>query len=123
MNKLKLLVVLCLSFALHSGYQWLDAPTDGSDCLVYIPESISPNGDGINDIFFIETACEYKNYKLRIYDFKQRLVFESRNAAQVWDGSDHGIPLPQGYYTWILSFTLEENGDLIREKGKFALVR
>ena len=123
MNKLTLLLLLCSSFFVNSGSLAPGVPTNGEDCMVYIPESISPNGDGINDLFFIETACEYKNYSLRIFSTKNKLVFESIDASQLWDGSENGSPLPQGYYTWVLSFTMASNGDLVKEKGRIALIR
>lgn len=125
MNKLSLLALLCSLLLLGSSFDFYANPGFEADveCVVSIPESISPNGDGINDWFFIKTACQYDTYSLTIKDNRKRVVFETHNPRQVWDGSENGIPLPQGYYFWDLKFKIVHNGSMVQEKGEIALIR
>ena len=58
-----------------------------ASCLV-IPNAISPNGDGFNDLWIIEGLELYPNVELRIFDRWGSRVFHSGNAADnPWDGS------------------------------------
>lgn len=123
MNKLYLTAVLCSLLLIGSSFDICPAPVADGECVVSIPESISPNGDGINDLFFIKTACRYESYSLKILDNHKRVVFESGDPRMVWDGSENGVPLPQGYYSWILKFKTRNDGSLVQEKGEIALIR
>ncbi|MEO0895145.1 MAG: gliding motility-associated C-terminal domain-containing protein [Bacteroidota bacterium] len=123
MTKLLNLILLCALSFLTVGSITVDKPTTGDECLVYIPETISPNGDGFNDWFLLEPTCEVKDYTLRIYTSSKRLVFESYTTEELWDGSESGSPLPQGHYSWELRLVKKENGDVINEKGKITLIR
>lgn len=71
-----------------------------------MPEGISPDGDGLNDVFFIKNIEFYPENLLLIYnrwgDEVQR--FESYNNQ--WDGNNKsGRPLPAGTYYVILQLT------------------
>ena len=58
-----------------------------ASCLM-IPNAISPNGDGFNDLWIIEGLELYPNVELRIFDRWGSRVFYSENAADnPWDGS------------------------------------
>lgn len=100
----------------------LGSQSDGP-CISYIPAAISPNGDGINDLFTIQYGCELDRYLLRIYDSSDRIVYESQEAHATWDGSVQSEPQPQGYYTWELTFQDPDTGQTITQQGEFALVR
>ncbi|MDZ4751142.1 MAG: CotH kinase family protein [Flavobacteriales bacterium] len=58
---------------------------------VYIPNSFSPNGDGVNDIFIPQgTAIDPDYYTLRIFNRWGEKVFESMDINKPWDGSHLG---------------------------------
>ena len=124
MNKLIILAVLC-STLLGLGLKpnMADVICDGSACLAHVPGSISPNGDGINDFFFIEAGCHWSTYNLKIKDSSDKLVFETDDLSETWDGTFKGKPLPQGFYNWELYFVQKESGNRIQENGQFVLVR
>jgi gliding motility-associated-like protein len=54
---------------------------------LYVPNSFSPNGDGINDVFKIEgNAIDMASYEFTIFDRWGQIVFQSFNPADVWTG-------------------------------------
>jgi gliding motility-associated-like protein len=53
----------------------------------YLPNSFSPNGDGINDVFrLVGNAIDITVYNLEIFDRWGQLVFASTNPTEVWTG-------------------------------------
>lgn len=51
----------------------------------FIPNAFSPNGDGVNDFFEIISS---QPYALQIVDRSGRLVYESSDYDNTWDGDD-----------------------------------
>jgi gliding motility-associated-like protein len=78
-----------------------------SDCStepveITIPNSFSPNGDGVNDVFFIRGLPE--NSTLIIFNRAGRKLFESLSYKNDWDGKDRaGNALASGTYWYVLS--------------------
>jgi gliding motility-associated-like protein len=57
---------------------------------VFIPNSFTPNYDGLNDIFipvFTPYGLDTKNYLLEIYDRWGHLIFASKDHTKGWDGT------------------------------------
>lgn len=76
----------------------------------------TPNGDGINDTWFITGAYD-QNYNLYIYDRYGNLL-KSMQTAQEWDGTFRGRPLPSTDYWFKVIF---EDGT--NRLGHFTLKR
>ncbi len=78
------------------------------DCLtVEVPDAFSPNGDGVNDIFFIPNLESYPRHSLKIFNRWGTQVFEAAPYPNNWDGtSQHpatiGEELPVSTYYYIL---------------------
>lgn len=57
----------------------------------YMPNSFSPNGDGINDIFRpVGNEWIPEQFHMQIINRRGKLVFETRNADEGWNGEDAG---------------------------------
>lgn len=65
---------------------------------VIIPNAFSPNGDNVNDLFFIENLEAFKNVTLKIFNRWGRLLYESDNYQNTWDGGN----APDGTYFYVL---------------------
>ncbi|MFT4660900.1 MAG: gliding motility-associated-like protein [Patiriisocius sp.] len=52
---------------------------------VYIPTSFSPNGDGINDLFFA-TGTNLEEYEITIFDRYGRELYHSVDITEKWNG-------------------------------------
>lgn len=65
---------------------------------LFIPNLVTPNGDGKNDLFVIVGLSNYPNSTLRIYNRWGSEVYESQNYQNDWGGSG----LNDGTYYYIL---------------------
>ena len=63
----------------------------------------SPNNDGINDLFFLETKA-LKEFSITIINEKNDVVFISDDQNFKWDGTNYktGEMVPQGSYGYIV---------------------
>jgi gliding motility-associated-like protein len=83
-----------------------------------VPQLISPNGDGINDLFVIEGLASFPNSKLAIFTREGQLVYKSDNYKSDWDGRyseakwNPNQIVAQGVYYYVL--TLGITGTVIR---------
>ena len=87
-------------------------------CDLHIPNTFSPNNDGVNDVFVIRGLPINSN--LIVFDRLGRTLFESKNYQNDWDGKNNrGELLPTGTYWYIL--TIE--GIFSKYKGSIYLKR
>ncbi|NCC86953.1 MAG: T9SS type B sorting domain-containing protein [Clostridia bacterium] len=70
-----------------------------------IPNTFSPNADGINDTWVINNIELYPDSFMKVFNKWGTIVFESQSYPESWDGTFNGNPLPAGTYYYILSFT------------------
>ncbi len=57
--------------------------------VVYIPTAFTPNGDGINDLFFVEGRdIDPNNFLLQVFNRNGEIVFESTDPTLKWDGGE-----------------------------------
>jgi gliding motility-associated-like protein len=89
---------------------WLIAKNDfgcvdsSKDCIeiqpnytLFIPNSFTPNGDGLNDIF-IPIAQSVEVYEMIVYNRWGLQVFKSQQLEQGWDGGTE----PQGAFNYVI---------------------
>jgi gliding motility-associated-like protein len=79
-----------------------------TDLILYIPTAFTPNGDGINDYFFVhgENMEEY-NFDLKIFNRWGNIVYQSDKYFEKWDGTfrNDGNKMPFGIYSWKLELS------------------
>jgi len=66
---------------------------------IYIPNSFTPNGDGINDTFGI-TGEAIKDFTMEVYNRWGQVIFQSKSYNDRWDGTFDGVKAPQGTYVY-----------------------
>ena len=67
------------------------------NCEIEIPNIITPNGDGINDLFYITNVEFYPNSEIKIYNRWGKLIYENNNYQGDWDASN----MSDGTYYYI----------------------
>jgi gliding motility-associated-like protein len=86
-----------------------------------LPSAFSPNGDGVNDLFFVR-GFGISKLTLRVFNRQGLMVFESASQSVGWDGKYKGIPQPMDAYAWTLDLEYF-NGEKVRKKGDLTLLR
>ena len=89
------------------------------ECPIYIPNSFSPNGDNLNDLFSLWTECKLQDVSMNIYNRWGELLIEN---STFWDGTCQNKPCPFGVYLWTISYKDKYNR-LHFEKGTVHLLR
>ena len=70
---------------------------------IVIFNAVSPNDDGINDVFYISKIENYPNSNLKIYNRWGNLVYETIGYDNSWKGTfNNKKELPDGTYYYIL---------------------
>lgn len=74
-----------------------------------IPNAISPNGDGKNDVWKLE-FINYVNPEAQVIVFNRwgQTLYESTGYSEPWDGTFEGEPVPEGTYFYIIKISDEE---------------
>ena len=68
-------------------------------CELEVPDIITPNGDGSNDLLIIENLEQYPNSILQIFDRWGRKVYESSDYQNDWNGGTLAV----GTYFYVLT--------------------
>ena len=91
---------------------------DGRE-LCFVPNVITPNGDGNNDAFEVPCLADaYPNNELSIFNRRGDKVFEAKNYRNNWKGTYQGAALPAGTYYYLLRL---QPGDADCLEGYFTI--
>jgi gliding motility-associated-like protein len=94
-------------------------------CNVYLPNAISPNGDGANDAFAPFCNCAVEEYNLRIFSRWGDMIYATDQLENGWNGTFNGQEVDIGVYLYVVELKVVENGimkDMIRS-GSITVVR
>ncbi|MGB8491042.1 MAG: gliding motility-associated C-terminal domain-containing protein [Bacteroidales bacterium] len=69
---------------------------------ITVPNLFTPDGDQVNDLFRPVVTFTPSVYQLVISDRNGKMLFESHNFTESWDGTVSGDPVPEGVYLWHL---------------------
>jgi hypothetical protein len=126
----------------HFSYQiewpiYLDAPFNDYDTIhslwidlhqpprIYLPTGFTPSSQIIENQIFIPRGIflKSKEYSFTIFDRNGRIVFETNNLNEGWNGdSFDNNPEPEQLYVYLLKINLI-NGDTYEKRGVVTLYR
>jgi gliding motility-associated-like protein len=89
---------------------------------VYLPNTFTPNGDGINDDFKLNPVGIKQLIYFAVYNTRGIKLFETNNINDSWNGYYNGVLQPMASYPWVLS-AIDENGKSINQTGTITLLR
>ena len=75
-----------------------------SNPVVFIPNVFTPDGDGINDLFFVQ-GKEIADLKLAVYDRWGQRLFLGNELADAWDGTFQGAKLSPDVFVYYAEVT------------------
>jgi gliding motility-associated-like protein len=93
----------------------------------FVPNTFSPNGDGVNDQFIVNGVGLNVIPSITIYNRWGQIVFQKSNFApntpsEGWDGTFNGQPAPPDVYVYTIQI-LCNNATLIPYHGNVTLIR
>ncbi|WP_293893701.1 T9SS type B sorting domain-containing protein [Flavobacterium sp.] len=90
---------------------------NGEALLLNYPKFFTPNGDGINDTWYIKFSQFEEKFDVKIFD-RQGKLLKAMKSSESWDGTYNGRMLPSDDY-WF--YVTREDGEI--HKGHFAMLR
>ena len=96
--------------------------------LVFIPNSFSPDGDGINDIFSVYSSVDdVRIEKMRIFDRWGNALYEHEalsvnDPASGWDGTFRQEPVDPGVYVYVIELRFGDGRQQIY-KGDLTILK
>ena len=121
----------------HPGIYGITANMDGcitsdsvevkKDCYIEMPNTFTPNGDGLNDVFAVRGVGIKNILSFKIYSIWGILLFERTNFSandysNGWDGTFNNTPLGNDIFIYTVD-AICITGDLIQVKGDIALIK
>lgn len=88
---------------------------------VFVPNSFSPNEDGLNDLF-LANPYEIDGWNLSVFNRWGSPVFQSKSAVDGWDGKFNGKFVESGSYYWTLIYK-NEGGRRTERQGFVNVLR
>jgi gliding motility-associated-like protein len=89
---------------------------------VNFPNTFTPNGDGINDIFIAKQNGAATQYHFSLFNRYGEQLFETRDLLTGWNGTFKGNAMPASTYYWMVSY-IDDNNKKQLQKGFVTLVR
>ena len=95
------------------------------DCMLYAPNTFTPNSDGQNDVFLAYGCGDITITSLTIFNRWGEIIFRTDKLPFQWDGYYHGELCQEGVYSWSIQYQLKQGKQLknSQEQGPLSLVR
>jgi gliding motility-associated-like protein len=90
--------------------------------ILELPNIISPNNDGSNDIFLPLQSKNIEKMNTQLFNRWGNLVFETDNLQIEWNGKSKGQLVADGVYFWIVNYT-DTNGKEGMMKGSVTVMK
>lgn len=89
---------------------------------LYVPNAFSPNADGDNDFFFVQSRL-VTDFSITILDRWGRVIYESNDLSFQWGGTGKdGQLLPEGVYVYTIKAT-GYDGSKLSKSGSITLIK
>ncbi len=89
---------------------------------ITVPNIFTPDGDLKNDLFRPVLTFAPSAYHLVISNRQGKVLFETTDFMDTWDGSDNGNPVPEGVYLWFIKIKTPA-GKNISRTGTLTVVK
>ncbi|NND05808.1 MAG: gliding motility-associated C-terminal domain-containing protein, partial [Saprospiraceae bacterium] len=89
---------------------------------IKVVNAFTPNGDGINDYFFISNPGISRIGLVQVFNRWGELVFETTGTQVLWDGTHRGVDVNPGVYMYMIE-AICVDGDQLFIPGNVTVVR
>ncbi|MGV3636103.1 MAG: gliding motility-associated C-terminal domain-containing protein, partial [Flavobacteriales bacterium] len=89
---------------------------------VYLPNSFTPNGDGVNDVFGARTEGSVAGFELQVFNRWGERIWSTEDPGSAWDGAYEGQLSPDGVYPTLLRYRAD-GGERVSRLGHVVLLR
>jgi gliding motility-associated-like protein len=89
---------------------------------IYVPTAFTPNGDGLNEFFKVETIG-VRHFRIDLYNRWGERVYEAADKEFLWDGRYKGQVLDLGVYPYVITYTDYLSALPKYQKGVVQIVR
>ncbi|MBN8701504.1 MAG: gliding motility-associated C-terminal domain-containing protein [Bacteroidetes bacterium] len=89
--------------------------------MVFVPNSFTPNGDGLNDVFAAKGE-EVQDFELFIYNRWGELIFSSKNIDAGWNGTYNGHLVENDVYVSVVNYKTRCEGEKAHSLKDYVLV-
>lgn len=93
-----------------------------SSAQVYVPNSLTPNNDGINDYLKIYTDDTLDVYEFKLFNSWGELIWQTKDINDKWDGGDEYYA-PTNHYTYSIRYRVKGYSFIRTKKGFITIVR
>ncbi|MCF8444743.1 MAG: gliding motility-associated C-terminal domain-containing protein, partial [Crocinitomicaceae bacterium] len=95
------------------------------ELIIYVPNSFTPDGDRLNDIFLPILTAGYRpgTYEFAIYNRWGERFFYTEDVDQGWDGTFKGNEVQVGTYTYTIKFKSSMDNNVYTYNGHVNLIR
>jgi gliding motility-associated-like protein len=84
---------------------------------LYIPNCFTPNGDGINDYFYV-IGTNITDLTLHLFNRWGELVFTSNSIDDKWNGKYKGDKVMPGVYNYVIFYKEDFGGVMLRPQTR-----
>lgn len=107
---------------MDSTNQLISINTVTNEIYTLIPTVISPNGDGLNDVWELDfIPLLYPNASVDIFNEWGQQLFSSEGYTSPWDGTYNGSDVPDGSYFYVIRLNADVSPDIY--KGVLTILR
>ncbi|MFD0792986.1 gliding motility-associated C-terminal domain-containing protein [Mucilaginibacter litoreus] len=101
----------------------IDVSIDQDECNpVDFPNTFTPNGDGMNDVFRPNQDSNPVKYTLTVFNRNGQQIFQTKSTSNGWDGNYKGSIAPAGVYYWVCTYIMGD-ATITTKKGWVTLIR
>ncbi len=96
------------------------------DTNLFIENTITPNGDGINVDFIVHFKRKQPDsFEMKLYNRWGELIFETKDLHKGWvgNGKDGKTPVKEGVYYWITNYAYTIYDEKLSCTGYVTLLR
>jgi len=81
---------------------------------IIVPNIFTPDNNSVNDLFRPVLSFTPLSYRLLITDMKRRVLFETTDFMDSWDGTTNGVPQPEGVHLWFLTAKTPSGREIVK---------